>query len=165
MQYESISPLMLKNVFRHLPVNHGKGNARPEPVSEAAPTLLEVADKQVSEFEEMVRKTLRSAETFRQWRPTRRKIEEFIRHQFKTKVLELSRIEFSFAQKFYTYLTVKRKVRLQDATAKKQLKNTRQILSPAEANGCIPKNPIEKFHCGTEEKEIISSEKSVSKEM
>ena len=40
----------------------------------------------------------------------------------------------------------------------KQIKNTKQLLSIAETNNWISKNPIEKFRCGSEDPEIIPLE-------
>jgi site-specific recombinase XerD len=158
IQHENITPLMLKNAFRNLPVDLKKGDARPGSTPNTVSTLLEVADKQVAEFKEMVAKNLRSAATLRQWKSTKKKIADFILYQFGQKDIELISIDLSFAHKFYTYLTVKRDPVLQNAAAKKQIKNTKQIMSLAEANGWIIKNPIEKFRCGTDEKEVIPLE-------
>ena len=77
IQHENITPLMLKNAFRNLPLDHAKGAARPESNSNTLPSLMEVADKQVAEFKDMVAKNLRSAETLRQRKSTREKIEDF----------------------------------------------------------------------------------------
>ncbi len=151
-----ISPLMLRNAFNNLPVDHKKGNQRVG--SQNKPTLLELTDQHIKEFTEMVDKKLRSKETLKQWKSTRNKIMEFINNELKTSDLELSAIEYSFAQKFFNYLILKRTPLLKEAAAMKQIKNTKQILNIAETNNWISKNPIQRFKCSSEEPEIIPLE-------
>lgn len=155
-QHAHITPLMLKNAFNNLPTDHQKGS--PKPLPQAIPTLLQLADKQILDFSKMVAKGLRSKETLKQWKATKNKIQEFIRHRYKHPDIELREIDFSFAQKFYDYLTLEREIVLQDAAAKKQIKNTKQILNLAETNQWLDRNPLEKFKCGAEEAEILPLE-------
>lgn len=155
--HKIITPLMLRNIYKCLPTDHKKGKPKPKP-EDKIPSLLELADLHIKEFSELVDKKLRSKETLKQWNSTRKKIEEFVAHAFKTKDIELSEIEQSFAQKFYNFLIVKRKPLLQGAAAMKQIKNTKQLLNLAETNNWILKNPIEKFRCGSEEREILPLE-------
>lgn len=68
--------------------------------------------------------------------------------------MDLSDIEYSFAHNFYNYLTIEREVLLQEAAAKKQIKNLKQLLSLAETSRWVEKNPIQKFKCGGDETEI-----------
>jgi site-specific recombinase XerD len=68
--------------------------------------------------------------------------------------MDLSSIEFSFAVKFYNYLTVDRKKVIGEAAAKKQIKNLKEILTVAETNNWVLKNPIIKFKCGGDETDI-----------
>jgi Arm DNA-binding domain len=51
-EYEHITPLMLKNVYRDLPAMLGKG--LPKPKVQIMPTLLQVSDLHVSNFSKMV---------------------------------------------------------------------------------------------------------------
>jgi len=155
-KYDSVSPLMLKNVYQNLPVDNEKGEVNR--IEQEIPLLLELADIHILEFSELVEKNLRSRETLRQWKATRKKIAEFLKFEFKVDDLKLSAIEYPFAQKFYNYLAIKRTSVLKDAAAMKQIKNTKQILNIAEANNWILKNPIEKFKCGSEEPEIMPLE-------
>ena len=71
MEHEHISPLMLKNVYSGLPVAHKKG--KPKPEAPTTTTLLQVADMHIQDFTKMVEKKLRSYETLKQWRSTRKK--------------------------------------------------------------------------------------------
>jgi len=152
LEHEHITPLMLKNVYHGLPAEHKKGAPKPE--APKCTTLLQMADMQIKEFSIMVDKKLRSNETLKQWRSTRKKIVEFIRFEYGQDDLDISCIDYSFATKFYKYLTVDRKKILQEAAAKKQLKNTKQLLTLAESNNLLGKNPIQKFRCGGDETDV-----------
>lgn len=116
-KHEIITPLMLKNVYKGLPLTQKKGS--PEPEKKAIPTLLQTADLHVANFKKMVDRGLRSGATLRQWRATRNKIEEYLITQLKLKDIELAEIDYSFALKFYNYLTVEREKILGEAAGKK----------------------------------------------
>lgn len=152
MEYEYITPLMLKNVYNGLPAMHKKGSPKPE--AKETPTLLQVADMNIDELSRMVSKKLRSHETLKQWRATRKKIESFIKDTYHDINLKVDEIDYSFATKFYNYLTIDREPILSEASAKKQIKNTKQILSFAETHNYIDKNPIQKFRCGGDETDV-----------
>lgn len=155
--HETITPLMLKNVYKSLPPYLSKNETAPK-LDECTPSLLELASIHITEFTEMVESGKRSPETLKQWKATEKKLNEFIPYEFKRQDLLLSEIEYSFAQKFYRYLTVKRIKKLNSAAAMKQIKNTKQLLNVAEANDWVVKNPIEKFRCGSEDPEILPLE-------
>jgi site-specific recombinase XerD len=152
LQHEHITPLMLKNVYQGLPVKQKKDAPKPE--AKTAPTLLVTTDLHVSNFSKMVEKGLRSHETLKQWRATRKKIEEFIIFQFQYRDIDLTEIEYSFAQHFYNYLTLEREKPIGESAAKKQVKNLKEVLGFAEMNGWLSKNPILKFRCGADEADI-----------
>src|SRR5690606_32892044 len=143
MEHSHISPIMLRNVFNGLPFDHRKGMIN-RAVQQSS-TILTLTDGFIKDFEQMVDRGLRSGETLRQWRSTRNKILEFVLYAFGKNDLDLQDIDYSFAARFYRYLTVEREKALQEAAAKKQIKNTKQILSIAESDGMISKNPIQKF--------------------
>lgn len=155
-QYEVITPLMLKNVYRNISPEIDKENQKASEVK--IPTLLKLSANHIVEFEEMVKREIRSKETLKQWRATENKLREFITVEFNVRDIPLKDIEYSFALKFFKYLTIKRKVKLGESAAMKQIKNTKQLLSIAETNNWISKNPIEKFKCGSEDPEIIPLE-------
>jgi site-specific recombinase XerD len=150
--YERITPLMIKNVYNGLPPNFIKSAIKPE--HKVVPTLLQISDLHIANFKKMVDKKLRSPETLKQWNATKKKIEEFLINHFKLKDMELSSIEFSFAGQFYNYLTVERDKIIGEAAAKKQIKNLKEILTVAETNNWVSKNPIIKFKCGGDETDI-----------
>ncbi|MES2448869.1 MAG: phage integrase SAM-like domain-containing protein [Bacteroidota bacterium] len=155
-QYDCVSPLMLKNAFQNLPIENKKDKGKK--TEQKTPSLLELTEGHIKDFCELVEKKLRSKETLKQWKATQKKIAEFLKFEFKVDDCDLSAIEYSFAQKFYKYLAVKRTPVLGDSAAMKQIKNTKQLLSLAETNNWISKNPIEKFRCGSEDPEIIPLE-------
>ncbi len=155
-QYSHVTPLMLKNVYQNFPTENKKGEVKQ--TKHEIPKLLELTEIHIKDFSELVDKNLRSKETLKQWKATKKKIAEFLKFEFKVLDLDLSNIEYSFAHKFYKYLAVKRIPVLKDAAAMKQIKNLKQILNIAEANLWIPKNPIVKFKCGSEDPEIIPLE-------
>jgi site-specific recombinase XerD len=150
--YEHITPLMVKNVYKGLPPKLSKGVPKPE--AKVLPTLLQVSDLHISNFKKMVDKKLRSGETLKQWNATRKKIEEFLVTKFNLRDMELEAMDYSFAVKFYNYLTIDREKVLGEAAAKKQVKNLKEILTFAETSTWISKNPIIKFKCGGDETDI-----------
>jgi hypothetical protein len=123
-------------------------------------TLLMDTDRFISDFTKMVGKGIRSPETLKQWRFTRNKMVEFLNYEYKSKDIELTSIEFSFAQQFYDFLTIHRTNILQKSAANKRIKHTRQVLGLAEINKWIPRNPLIHFKCKREEPEILPLELS-----
>ncbi len=156
MEHSNVTPLMVKNAFLGLPATGGRKIQGQPP--KGPDTLLKLADLQIGNFEKMVEKQLRSYETLKQWRSTRKKLSEFVAFQYGTEDLELQNIGYSFATDLYRYLTVERTPLLQEAAAKKQIKNTKQLLTLAETENFIPKNPIQKFRCGGDETDITPLE-------
>lgn len=156
LQYRYVTPVMVRNVFNGLAADHKKGiSKRSVPVS---CKLLELTERYIGDFQKMVGKGLRSEQTLRQWRATRNKIQEFIEYEYRIDDIELKDVENSFATKFYRYLTIERERVLQEAAAKKQIKNTKQILTLAESEGFIEHNPIQRFRCGGDDTDIIPLE-------
>ncbi|SEA15459.1 Site-specific recombinase XerD [Arachidicoccus rhizosphaerae] len=152
LEYDEVTPLMLKNVYNGLPAMQKKGAPKPE--IKETPTLLQVADMNINSLEKMVNKNLRSNETLKQWKATRKKIAAFIKEVYRDIHLRIDEIDYSFATKFYNYLTIDRNPILSEASAKKQIKNTKQILSFAETHNYIDKNPIQKFRCGGDDTDV-----------
>lgn len=152
LEFEHVTPLMLKNVYNGMPAMQKKGAPKPE--IKETPTLLQVADMKIDSLQKMVNKNLRSNETVKQWKATRKKIETFIKEVYRDINLKINEIDYSFATKFYNYLTIDREPILSDASAKKQIKNTKQILSFAETHDYIDKNPIQKFRCGGDNTDV-----------
>lgn len=91
-----------------------------EKTKDKIPTL-ELASLHIDGFTLLVERNLRSKETLKQWKSTKKKIAEFIIHTFKSEDLELSEIDQSFAHKFHMFLIVKRNPSIQGAAAMKQI--------------------------------------------
>jgi hypothetical protein len=106
LEYDEVTPLMLKNVYNGLHAMQKKGAPKPE--IKETPTLLQVADMNIHSLEKMDNKNLRSNETLKQWRATRKKIESFIKDTNHDINLMVDEIDYSFATKFYNYLTIDR---------------------------------------------------------
>ena len=158
LTHQQITPLMLKNVYEGKPAEQPKELkkiVRQTPkATQEVPTLLETADRHIANFAKMVEKKLRSPETLKQWNSTRKKLAAFLQFQYQAVDMLLSEVEYSFAQKFYQYLTVENEKIIGEAAAKKQVKNTKEILTYAETNNWIGKNPIQRFKCGADDTEI-----------
>lgn len=130
-------------------------------------TLLGIADGFIAEFTEMVEAGVRSEETLKQWNATREKIIEFARFHFKRKDIPIKDIDRGFAKQLYRYLTVYREKFLKiqpdkrkkiqnlgEVSARKQIKNIKQLIGIAVDDGQIDKNPIGKFKTSGGEKEV-----------
>ncbi|MCW3119502.1 MAG: integrase [Chitinophagaceae bacterium] len=149
-RYDRITPLMLKNSYNGLHVTLNKGAPQVRQVS----TLMQTVDKHILNFTKMVEKELRSKETLKQWTSTSKRIGEYLVSSLKVKDIDLENIDYSFAVGFYKYLTVDRIKILGESSAKKQIKNLKEILTFAERNNWITRNPILRFKCGGGEKDI-----------
>ncbi|MFZ4263875.1 phage integrase SAM-like domain-containing protein, partial [Sphingobacterium sp. HJSM2_6] len=120
-EHEYISPIMVRNVYKGLSADYKPGESQNSNESQTR-SILALADQHVQDFTEMVRKRIRSAETLRQWKATRNKIAEFITKNYRSADLDLETIDYSFATKFYKYLTIDREKVIGEAAAKKQIK-------------------------------------------
>ncbi|WP_185937424.1 phage integrase SAM-like domain-containing protein [Chitinophaga polysaccharea] len=120
-QGSAVVPTMIKNAY--LGVHQEKQ------------TLLQVVDFHNGKFKEKVDKGKRENSTYKKWLTTKDKITAFLSGVLKMKDIPLERIEFSFAEDFFDYLTLTEGI--QDNTAMKYLKNTKQLLKLAvQRNGC-----------------------------
>src|SRR5690606_40900931 len=59
-------------------------------------TILFAFDEFIIRFEKMVEKGLRSYDTLKHWRTTKKKVEAFLVHKYRAKDLALSKIDPSF---------------------------------------------------------------------
>lgn len=82
-KYEKVTSLMVKNDYNDLPVDQDLTSQKKQ-----NQTLLKAADSLIDDFEEMVNEGIRSHYTLKQWRATRKKIEEFIYYRATGKFLE-----------------------------------------------------------------------------
>jgi site-specific recombinase XerD len=157
-QHKKVTPLMLKNFYKGLPVLNTKN--QPKQAETVVPKLLESFDSFMERFQKLVDKKQRSKFTLAHWKTTREKVRDFIIFQYQLNDIELSDIGFSFAEKFYDYLTLEAEEPLAEITAKKHIKKTRQILSGCLKNELINKNPLADFNCSGGDKDVEPLEMS-----
>jgi hypothetical protein len=90
------------------------------------PTLIQATDETISNFESKVKKAKRSAESLKKWKTTKCKLVAFLNHHFKKNDVLLTYISVNFGDQFFDFLTLVDN--LENNTAMKYLKNTKQIL-------------------------------------
>lgn len=106
-------------------------------------TLIEVADFLISKFENKVTKGLRSEQSLSKWRTVRSKIKQFLKFEYKTENILLSKINYCFAGDFVDYLTTEQSINTNSAF--KYCKQVKQLLKLAVERGWLPINPIQGF--------------------
>jgi site-specific recombinase XerD len=151
-QHEVITPLMLKNAFLGLPLTYN--GVIPKGATIEKPTLLKSLEEFIIRFNKMVKLGHRSNETLKHWRTTSKKIKGFIRFQYRQSDMDLPSIKYSFAEKFFDYMTLELDKPICDVTAKGYIKKLKQILEGCAKNNIIPFNPIKSFVCYGPSKEI-----------
>jgi site-specific recombinase XerD len=149
-QHGSVSPLMLKAAY----LNKGSGLNPDTGQRRTATTLLQAFAVFTEKFELQVSRGIRADGTLRQWRTTTRKVLAFIKKHYRTTDLLFTDVDFSFAEKFYDFLTLEVEHPLSDITAKKHVKKVRQILKAGVRTKQIPNNPLDGFNCSGDEKEV-----------
>ncbi|MFY0255922.1 site-specific integrase [Chitinophaga sp. 30R24] len=141
---DTVTPTMIKNSYNG--INREKR------------TLLEVTDFHNEKFKEKVDKGKRSDKTLKKWHCTKDKISAFLSNVIKMKDIPLGRIEYAFAEDFFDYLTLTEG--LQDNSAMKYIKNTKQLLKLAVQRKWLNANPIEDYVCSyiNPERDILSAD-------
>jgi site-specific recombinase XerD len=121
-------------------------------------TLIGAVNDFIEKFEKQTEKNLRSKDTLRQWLTTRNKIQAFLLFKYKAKDIALYEIKYAFAEDFYDYLTLEVDYPLDDVTAKKHIKKTKQILAGCVTRESIENNPLQQYKCGGENKLVMPLE-------
>lgn len=106
-------------------------------------TLIEVVDFLISKFETKVGKGLRAEQSLSKWRTVKGKIEQFLKFEYKTDDIELSRITYSFAVDFIDFLTTQQDIN--QNTAFKYFKHVKQTLKVAVERDWLAVNPVQGF--------------------
>lgn len=109
-------------------------------VKQEKQALLQVVDFHNEKFKEKVDKAKRKGSTYKKWITTKDKIITYLSHVFKLKDIPLDRIDFAFVEDFFDYLTLTEG--LQDNSAMKCLKNTKQLLKLAVQRKWLQSNPL-----------------------
>jgi len=151
-QQEKITPLMLKNAYLGLPLNfNGQVN---DLEALQIPSLLKVYEDFIKRFKKLVKKKERSNDTLKHWYSAEKKIKSFLKFQYNASDYNLADIRYSFAEKFFDYMTLELEKPISDVTAKGYVKKLKQILENCTNKNFLPYNPIKAFVCYGNEKEI-----------
>lgn len=153
-QVARITPDMIKNAY----LGKTEAKAKQEQSEKGKDTILYAFDEFIERFEKMVDKGLRSYDTLKHWRTTKKKVESFLVHKYRVKDLTLNKIAPTFGDHFYDYLTLEVKVPLAEPSPKKHIKNTKQIIKSGVKKNLIAANPIEDFKCGGDDTQILPLE-------
>lgn len=166
LEYEQVTPLMIKRVYQGEPATEPSKEEK----EKVELTLLNLFDDYIVKFGKLVDEGKRSKETLRQWKSTRKKVVDFIIYKYneedkekkegknlKTDVF-FPEISTDFGDEMYDYFTSEAPSTIADATAKKHIKKTKQIIKQAVKKNLIPSNPIADFVCGGDTNEVIPLE-------
>src|SRR5690606_7419158 len=87
-------------------------------------------------------------------RTTKRKVASFLHFKYRVADIEFADVPHSFAEDMYDFLTLEVKCPLAEPTAKKHIKNTKQIMKIGVKKQLIPSSPISDFKCGGDVTEV-----------
>lgn len=121
-------------------------------------SLMDGFTEFITRFEKLVEKGSRSDGTLRQWKSTKRKVIKFLQDKFHASDILYTEIMPDFGDILYDYFTLEVDRPLDDATAKKHIKKTKQILKIGIKKRVITVNPIADFVCGGDQKEVLPLE-------
>lgn len=121
-------------------------------------TLMDGFSEFIDRFEKLVEKGLRSDGTLRQWKSTKRKVQKFLEDKYHTSDILYTQVMPDFGDILYDYFTLEVDRPLDEATAKKHIKKTKQILKIGVKKRVITVNPIADFVCGGDQKEVLPLE-------
>ncbi|HEY8388944.1 MAG TPA: site-specific integrase [Parasegetibacter sp.] len=130
-QYEYVTAEMIKKAYKEGWENQS------QKIKER--TLCQVCNYKYSKFAVLVKAGERSENTLKRWRTTKRKIREFLHFKFKKWDVPLSVLKYAHAQDFLHFLLTKQGI--DENTASKYLKNTRELLEIAKTQEWIVNNP------------------------
>lgn len=130
-QYEYVTAEMIKKAYKE-----GWEHKSQKPRER---TLCQVCNYKYSKFAVLVKAGERSENTLKRWRTTKRKIREFLHFKFKKWDVPLSALKYAHAKDFLHFLLTKQGI--DENTASKYLKNTRELLEIAKTQEWIVNNP------------------------
>jgi Site-specific recombinase XerD len=113
-------------------------------VSEEKKTLLQIVDYHNEQMAKVVGINVVKI-TFARYQNLRRKLGEFIKHQYRKSDIYLNDLTYQFVTNFEYYLKSHRKN--EHNTAIKDIKNLKKILNDAVQNDWLTKNPFMSFKC------------------
>jgi hypothetical protein len=137
-QYEFVSPEMVKKAYKESILEKGIESEKPQ-----QKTLCQTCNYKYSKFAVLVKSGERSENTLKRWRTTKRKIREFLKYKFKTWDVSLSTIKYSHANDFLHFLLTRQG--MEENTASKYLKNTRELFTNSGRPGMDYKKSLEQL--------------------
>jgi integrase len=141
-QYEYVTPDLLKQAYKgelNKPKEH-----QPERPKEKS--ICQVFNFKYSKFAKQVKKGLRSDGTRKKWKTTKKKLREFLKHQFGQWDIPLSFFKYQHAEDFFNFLTLEGD--LCENTARKYVKNVKNLLQIADNREWLAKNRWKSYQIG-----------------
>lgn len=121
-------------------------------------TILDALDYHNTKMEEKVRIGQTAKKTYTRYVITKKKVEAFMKHQYKIKDIPLSDLRLRFATEFEHYLLTQDNLHIN--TAHKYIKNVKTILNMSVGLDWISSNPFNNFRCSyiAPKREVLTQE-------
>lgn len=116
-------------------------------------TILDIFEYHNLKMEEQLKIGKIASKTYIRYVITKKKIEAFMKYQYKRTDMNLSEIRFKFASEFDHYLITMDRVSTN--TAHKYIKNLKKVMNLAVAMEWLQVNPVNQFKCSYEAPERI----------
>lgn len=116
-------------------------------------SILDIFEYHNLKMEEQLKIGKIASKTYIRYVITKKKIEAFMKYQYKRTDMNLSEIRFKFASEFDHYLITMDRVSTN--TAHKYIKNLKKVMNLAVAMEWLQVNPINQFKCSYEAPERI----------
>lgn len=136
-EYEVLTSELVRDAYK------GKLNEKRVEDKKPAKTLCQVFNFKYSQFAHQVRKQRRANTTLRKWRTTKRKIRNWLQNKYKKWDRSICEFELYDAQDFMDYLILVED--LEECTARKYIKNTKELFEIACVRKWLPSNPWEAY--------------------
>jgi site-specific recombinase XerD len=111
-------------------------------IVEKVPKIIEVAEQHNKNFESLIGVKY-SHGSFKNYRTTLKYLKEFIPKAYKLSDLELKKVNFTFCEKFYSFLTTEKSCNTNGAN--KQIQRLKKIINYSIKQGFIHFNPMATF--------------------
>lgn len=121
-------------------------------------TILDALDYHNNKMEEKVKIGQTAKKTYTRYVITKKKVEAFMKHQYKIKDKPLSELRLRFATEFEHYLLTQDS--LHTNTAHKYIKNLKTVMNMSVGLDWISSNPFMNFRCSyiTPKREVLTQE-------
>lgn len=108
-------------------------------------SLLQTIDFVIEKLKKKVDKKARSIGTLKRWAVTKRKIQAFLKFEYKLDDLPLDTAAYAFAEDLLDFLMLEQD--LQSNTAMKYVKNAKHVFKTAVERNWLLRSPIEGYKC------------------